>query len=385
MTSNRTVAAIAALAIGTSALASEPSLRTSPNFALELIYAVPRDEQGSWISLAIDRQNNLYASDQKGPLYQLRTNGECHRLDLPIGGVHGMSWLAGDLYAVVGERDVCQTGLYRLRDTNADGILDNVRLLTALEGSGEHGPHTVIPSADQRSLYVLAGNATRLPPLTKSRFARMPTGESLLPALPAHMGSESRGQTHGGWICRTNLDGSEWELFSFGLRNAYALAANAEGELFTADSDTEFEYGLPWYRPNRVLHCASGADFGWRSGALKPPENAAELTPAIASLGAGSPSAILFGATAGSPSSVQAIQFPARYRQALFVGDWSHGRLLAVHLTPNGSSYTGTVEEIATGRPLPIAAACISPRDGKLYFVTGGRNTDSHVYRLSWR
>ena len=368
--------AILSLLITAPALATEPAVRARPGFAVELIYSVPR-ENGSWISLAIDDRGALYACAQNGPLYRLDSTGHCRSLDLPVGGVHGLTWLSQDLYAVVGERTVCQTGLYRLRDTNADGKLDEAQLLKALDGYGEHGPHAVLAAPDQKSLLILAGNATPLPDLTKSRLAIKPTSDSLLPPLPAHMGSETRGQSHGGWICNTDLAGKNWELLCCGLRNAYSLATNADGELFTADSDTEFEYGLPWYRPNRLLHCTSGADFGWRSGAQKPPEGALDLTPAVASLGAGSPSAIVSGGPA--------FQYPVRHQKALFIGDWSHGRLLAAHLTPQGATYTATIEEIVTGTPLPIAAACVSPKDGTLYFITGGRDTASHVYRLVWR
>ena len=41
--------------------------------------------------------------------------------------------------------------------------------------------------------------------------------------------------------------------------------------------------------------------------------------PPLVSMGLGSPTAVLFGAGAA---------FPARYREALFVADWSFGRTL---------------------------------------------------------
>src|SRR4029079_4123619 len=161
-----------------------------------------------------------------------------------------------------------------------------------------------------------------------------------------------------------------------GFRNAYAIARDSSDELFTFDSDTEFEIGLPWYRPTRVLHCVSGADFGWRRGALKMPESAPDTLPPLLLLGPGSPTAVLFATGAA---------FPARYRQALFVADWSFGRLLAVHLQRRGAGFAAQSEEIVTGTPLPISAACINSKDGALYFVTGGRKTQSVLYRLKWQ
>src|SRR3954469_24016098 len=109
----------------------EPALKVAPGFVVEQVYAVPRDSQGSWVSLCADRRGVLYASDQYGPLYRIDLSGrepEVRRLKLPIGGVHGMAWLGDELYAVVGQRDVCQTGLYRLRDTDRDGELDALQL-----------------------------------------------------------------------------------------------------------------------------------------------------------------------------------------------------------------------------------------------------------------
>ena len=41
------------------------------------------------------------------------------------------------------------------------------------------------------------------------------------------------------------------------------------GELFTFDSDMEWDEGLPWYRAVRVCHCPPGADFVWRTGAAE--------------------------------------------------------------------------------------------------------------------
>jgi putative heme-binding domain-containing protein len=358
-----------------------PSLTLAPGFSVERVYSVPRESQGSWIALAPDRAGGLYASDQYGPLYRLtlpRTPGAvatARALSLPIGGVHGLTWVGPDLYAVVGQKGVARTGLHRLRDTDGDGELDRVELLRELAGEGEHAPHAVMPAPDGRSLYVLAGNATKLPELARSRVPPLRGEDALLPPLPAVVGSETRGRLGGGWICRTDLDGRAWELVADGLRNAYALAVDPGGELFTFDSDTEFEINLPWYRPTRVVHAVSGADFGWRRGVSKVPESAPDGWPALLPLGLGSPTAVLFPPEA---------RLPAAYRRALWVADWSYGRILALHLQPDGATFSATPEAIVTGVPLPVTAICVNPTDGALYFATGGRRTQSAIYRLTW-
>src|SRR4051794_11824812 len=150
-----------------------PVLKVAPGFAVERLYVVPRESQGSWIALAADRRGTLYASDQYGPLYRVSIASDgavsVQPMELPVGGVHGMTWVGDELYAVIGQREVCPPGLYRLRDSDADGQLDEVRLLRAIGGEGEHGPHAVAASADGQSLFVIAGNAAPLPPLTSSR------------------------------------------------------------------------------------------------------------------------------------------------------------------------------------------------------------------------
>ena len=59
------------------------------------------------------------------------------------------------------------------------------------------------------------------------------------------------------------------------------LRSIAEGELFTFDSDMEWDVGLPWYRPVRVNHCPIGAEFGWRNGAGKWPTYFFDSLPGV--------------------------------------------------------------------------------------------------------
>ena len=63
--------------------------------------------------------------------------------------------------------------------------------------------------------------------------------------------------------------------------------------------------------------------------------------------------------------------------------DWSWGKLYAVHLREDGSSYTGTKEEFLTGAPLPLTDAIIHPLDGSMYFTIGGREGRPRVFPLT--
>ena len=83
-------------------------------------------------------------------------------------------------------------------------------------------------------------------------------------------------------------------MFVGGFRNAYDLAFNRDGELFTFDSDMEWDIGLPWYRPTRVNHLIPGAEFGWRSGWSTWPDYFVDSLPATIDIGRGSPTGVEF-------------------------------------------------------------------------------------------
>ena len=358
--------------------------RIAEGFKVERIHDVSGAGQGSWVCLTADPKGRLYASDQDGALYRVTPppigkaalGAKVEKIALPVGQAQGLCWAADSLYVVVATNTFAGQGLYRVRDTDGDDRLDHVRLLKALgKRRSEHGPHAVIPAPDGRSLCVIAGNHTE--PVEMDR-SRVPPGwgeEDLLPRLPANLGSEVGTPAPGGWIARTTLDGDRWEWMAMGLRNAYDLAFNRDGELFTFDADAEYDLNTPWYRPTRVYHVVSGAEFGWRNGAGKFSETHADAVPPVLDMGPGSPTGISFGTGA---------KFPPAYQEALFACDWSYGRLYVVHLEPWGGTYRGRKELFLKGSPMPITDLAVNPRDGAMYFATGGRRTRSALYRITY-
>jgi putative heme-binding domain-containing protein len=357
--------------------------RTRPGFQVELVYSVPRETQGSWIALTIDHRGRLIASDQNGGLFRvtLRTDSPVtvESLKLPIGHAHGLLYAFDSLYAVVAENKYEGPGLYRILDRDGDDHFDEVKLLKRFAGTGEHGAHAVILGPDKKSLYVCAGNKTRLPDgELHSRVPKHWGEDDLLPRIWGPIGSEAGTPAPGGWIARTDSLGAAWELFAVGFRNPFDAAFNGNGELFTADADAEYDLGTPWYLPTRVFHVVSGTDFGWRSGAGKWPPHFADTLPPTVELGPGSPTGVTFG---------YGTKFPSQYQSALYVGDWSYGRVFAVQLSQQGqkgASYRGQAEEFLSGTPLPITDLIVNPHDGAMYFTLGGRGTTSGLYRLRY-
>ena len=354
-----------------------------PGFFAEQIYKVPRKTQGSWVALTIDPQGRLIASAQSRGLFRItppptgsRKPAHVEKIDLPIGQAQGLLWAFGGLYVVVNGRAAEGSGLYKISDTDGDDLYDQVRLLRKLNGAGEHGPHGVVRAPDGKSLFVVGGNATEMPQCDVNRPPQHWGTDSILAPQTDSRGFGAHLKPPGGWVCRTDPEGNTWELFAIGLRNAYDLAMNTEGELFTFDSDNEWDMGMPWYRPTRVCHVRSGGEFGWRTGTGKWPDYQPDSLPPVVDVGAGSPTGIAFG---------YGTQFPEKYRNALFMGDWSFGNIYAVHLTSQGGSYAGVVESFASAVPLPVTDLVVRPQDGMLYFTTGGRGIESALYRIGYQ
>ena len=356
-------------------------LKALKGFKVELVHAVPRDQEGSWVSMTVDPKNRLIVSDQYGKLYRVTPSPiggkpeetKIEPLDIPIGEAQGLLWAFDSLYVVVNRGEKYESGLYRVRDTNGDDQLDKVEMLHKLDGGGEHGPHAVVLSPDKKSLYIVAGNATKVPDLAGSLVPRIWGEDVPIRRMPDGSGFMTEEKAPGGFIARVDPDGKKWELVSSGFRNPYDLAFNRDGELFTYDSDMEWDMNLPWYRPTRVNHAVSGAEFGYRNGSGKWPTYYLDSLPAVVDIGPGSPTGIAFGYGA---------KFPAKYQDALFICDWSYGKLYAAHLSADGSTYSADVEEFVSGSPLPLTDLVVSPKDGALYITVGGRRTTSALYRI---
>jgi putative heme-binding domain-containing protein len=360
--------------------------KTQPGFSVELIYDVPMDEQGSWVSLCVDPRGRVIASDQYGRLYRVSLNADAgaqvERLDINIGMAQGMLFAFNSLYININanadslEGTAAQgPGVYRLTDTTGDDQFDKVEYLVPMsDQAGEHGPHALILGPDNK-IYFCSGNQTDVPASsTTGTVPRHWDEDHLLGRMPDGRGFMRDRMAPGGWICRMDPDGSNVELLATGFRNEYDIAFNPQGELFTYDADMEWDIGTPWYRPTRVNHVISGAEFGWRNGTGKWPDYYGDSFGAVVNVGPGSPTGIAFGTGA---------KFPAKYQQALYISDWSYGVVYAVHLSAEGSSYSGEFESFVTAAPMPVTDLVIHP-DGSMIFAVGGRKTSSALYRLRY-
>jgi putative heme-binding domain-containing protein len=358
-------------------------IKAAKGFQVELLYSVPKSQFGSWVNLAVDPKGRLITSDQYGSLYRITVprrgdtgEPEVERIPVELGQAHGLLCAFGCLYVVVnGDGASYPNGLYRVRDKNNDDQYDSVELLRQFSpNGGEHGPHAVILAPDGKSLFVVCGNRTKPVETVRSRVPRVWDEDQLLPRLYGK-GFMRGTPPPAGSIYHVDAEGKNWELVACGFRNPFDAAFNADGELFAYDADMEWDIGMPWYRPTRVCHVVSGTDWGWRNGGAKWPVYYPDTLPPAINVGPGSPTGVTFGYGA---------KFPPRYQNALFMCDWSFGKMYATHLKPSGATYGGELEDFITATPLPLTDVVINRVDGAMYFTIGGRGVQSGLYRVTY-
>ena len=371
-------------------------LKLPSGFHAEHLYSPGENKQGSWVAMTFDDKGRMIACDQYGSLYRItippigsdtaKSKVSVEKLEIKIAGdtskmkigfAHGLLYAFNSLYVMVNDEGdttlARKSGLYRVQDTDHDDQYDKITLLKSLEGRGEHGPHTVVLSPDKKSLYVIAGNFTKIPAMDDYKSPPpVRQIDNLLPLIRDPNGHDNTVNTHGGWIAHIDSIGSHWELISSGFRNPFDLTFNDAGDMFTFDSDMEWDFGLPWYRPIRICQVTSGSEFGWRPGTDKWSPAFPDNLPPVLNIGQGSPTSFFSGQNA---------RFPEKYRKSLFAFDWSFGIIYAIQLDPDGASYKAKGEEFISGSPLPLTDGLIGP-DGALYFLTGGRKLESDLYRV---
>ena len=110
------------------------NITIAKDFKVELLYEVPGNEQGSWVSLTTDGKGRLLASDQgnKG-LYRITVteDGEepevaVEKMQIDLSGAQGMTWHNDALYFHKNGGN-----LYKVTDTNGDDQFDKAEVLPA--------------------------------------------------------------------------------------------------------------------------------------------------------------------------------------------------------------------------------------------------------------
>lgn len=216
--------------------------------------------------------------------------------------------------------------LWLLRDTNGDGVADERKSL--------HYGYGVRIGFLGHDLHGL-----RFGPDGKLYFSIGDRG--------SHIETEGKvvGHPDTGCVFRCNPDGSDLEVFAFGLRNPQELAFDQYGNLFTGDNNSDGGDRARW------VYVVEGGDSGWRIGYqfINSPNSrgpwnseklwypqwdgqAAHLVPPIVNLADG-PSGLTYYPGTGMSD---------RYNGHFFLCDFRGGTSSGIHsfaLKPKGASF----------------------------------------------
>jgi putative membrane-bound dehydrogenase-like protein len=350
-------AAVVVLSPGPGRADDEVSLRAPEGFGVSLyadddlahdIFSMTFDSHGRPVVSGPGYVRILIDSDNDGKADQSKQFA-----DGPSTGAQGMYFLGRDLMCVGDD------GLLRYRDRNGDDRADGAPdVFLHIKASGEHHAHALQKGPDGW-WYLIAGNN-----------AEVSDTYVTLPLSPVQ-------KPRAGTLLRLTPDLSRGEIVADGLRNSYDFAFHPQGDVFTYDSDDERDVSLPWYRPTRVFHVVPGSSAGWVSPGWKQPDYYFGMPPAVASFGRGSPTGVV---------CYRHRQFPAEYNHALFVLDWTFGRVMALPLEADGATWkTEPIPFLEAKGAFGFAPtdAAVGP-DGSLYVCVGGRGTRGGVYRIRY-
>lgn len=350
------------------------AISVMPGFEVELLRSALPGE-GSWISLTFDPQGRIILADDTQGLKRLTLADDPAQQAViePLAGTETLQHCRGVLYA----HDsiyVCETngqGIHRLRDHDGDGLYEDRQLIVPLVYRSRygHGANQLRLGPDGM-IYASIGNDVFYPEDIDADSPYQRTDNDWM--LPNRHDGEA--DPRSGFILKLSPDGQQRTVLCGGLRNQVDVDFNSDGEMFTWDADMEWDLGLPWYRPTRVNHIVAGGEYGWRWGTGKWPDWFPDSLPSNLDTALGSPAGIAFG----TPSD-----WPDRFREAMYGADWQHGRLLLIEWDEVGASYQGRYQVLAEGSPLNICDLEFGP-DGQLYFITGGRGSQSGLYRVRY-
>lgn len=349
-------------------------IHAAEGFRVELLRSAHEGE-GSWVAMTFDPEGKVIIAREDRGLMRLDPKqgeqAESALVDDSVLEARGLLFYQGALFANANN----SRALVRLSDLDGDGKFEEAIRLRETPGGVGHGRDQLALGPDGM-LYLMHGDDVRAPTSGFTQGSEIAHGrdDRFLPLAWDRFNWSASVRHPAGHVIRTDAEGKRWDLVCVGLRNPFGIAFNEDGEMFTYDADIEWDVGLPWYRPTRVLHLVSGADFGWRGASRALPAWMPETAPPVVDIGKGSPTAIMFGYRG---------KFPEPWRSALFIMDWAYGRILAVSLEATGASYRGTAKAFLEGRPLNVTGMDFGP-DGAMYFTTGGRRTRSALYRVYW-
>lgn len=330
------------------------------------------DSSHDWRDLTVETENIYRLEDVSGDgvadLSQLVVDDFHDEVTDVVGGVLSDG---DDLYVAVAP------DLWRMKDKNKDGIADEKTSISHGYGihigfSG-HGMSGVEMGPDGRIYWQIGDigfNGTG------------PDGQKW-----EHPNS--------GVIARSNPDGSDFEIFAYGIRNTHEFVFDEYGNLISEDNDGDHPG-----EKERLVYIVNGSDAGWRSnwqyGKYRDPDNntykvwmeekmylprfegqAAYITPCISNFVSGPAGMVYNPGTALSP------EYKNTFFIAEFVGNPSGSGVHSFKLNPKGATFElGEHKKVLGG---VLATGLDFGPDGALYVADWIDGWDTHDYGRIWK
>ncbi|MGV3504714.1 MAG: DUF7133 domain-containing protein [Adhaeribacter sp.] len=330
------------------------------------------DGSHDWRDMTVEKEQVYRVEDTDGDgladLSQLVVN-DFHEEVTDVAG--GVLTHEGDMFVAVAP------DLWRLQDTNGDGVMDQKKSIS--HGYGMHigfGGHGMsgLEVGPEGKIYWQIGDI--------GFNGTGPDGKKW-----EHPNS--------GVIVRANPDGSDFEVFAYGVRNTHEFAFDQYGNLISQDNDGDHPG-----EKERLVYIVEGSDTGWRSnwqyGKYRDPSNntykvwmdehmykprfegqAAYFLPTIANFVSG-PTGFLYNpGTALSP----------KYQNTFFVGEFvgspARSGIHAFKLKPKGAGFElGEQEKIMGG---VLATGIDFGPDGAIYVADWINGWDTKDYGRVWK
>jgi len=330
------------------------------------------DSSHDWRDLTVETEHVYRLEDMNG-------DGVADMSQLVVDDFHDeVSDVAGgvlsegdDLYVAVAP------DLWRMKDRNGDGIADEKTSIShgygVHIGFSGHGMSGIEMGPDGRIYWQIGDIGFN---------GKGPDGKQW-----SHPNS--------GVIARSNPDGSDFEIFAYGLRNTHEFAFDEYGNLISEDNDGDHPG-----EKERLVYVVNGSDAGWRSnwqyGKYRDPDNntykvwmdekmylprfegqAAYITPCISNFVSGPAGFVYNPGTALGPA------YRNTFFVAEFVGNPSNSGVHSFRLQPKGATFElGAHKKILGG---VLATGLDFGPDGALYVADWIDGWGTHKYGRIWK
>jgi quinoprotein glucose dehydrogenase len=312
------------------------------------------DSSHDWRDMTLEKENVYRLEDING-------DGIADKSQLVVDDFHDeVTDVAGgvlsdgdDLYVAVAP------DLWRMKDKNKDGIADEKTSIShgygIHVGFSGHGMSGVEMGPDGRIYWQIGDIGFN---------GKGPDGQ-----VWSHPNS--------GVVARSNPDGSDFEIFAYGVRNTHEFAFDEYGNLISEDNDGDHPG-----EKERLVYIVNGSDAGWRSnwqyGKYRDPNNntykvwmdekmylprwegqAAYITPCISNFVSG-PAGFVY-----NPGTALGPEYKNSFFVAEFVGNPSSSGVHSFKLNPKGATFElGAQKKVLGG---VLATGLDFGPDGALY------------------